>query len=1019
MALNTSLDAGSTQTRQRALYSCDRCKKRKRACKRYNNLTGERCFDNSTQCENCALSGVICQTTITRKKRTFYSVSESSIVQLKCLTKIVKAMFPESDPNSFTDIENIAKLLYVDLPDKEKDCKIIENGKRRDSIKKDGIDNENVDVDVDVDVDINNNNYNNNGIIDDEEEKGDNNIINNQAIISPISNEGTSLYNNHNSDSSPTIYSNTQPINTNNDNNNNNNNKNSDSNSLVNLKRIADELGTLRHNKRNKIDERNSNLNLNSNSSNQNDHHQIGLGGAERLFNALLEVEKRQGHHDELPIIDQNNVLTSVQSQHQYTPFKPTFIIAGNDIQKYFVLDTIPKDECELYTNFFFENIDDVHHIFNESKYRKRQNQFFQILNDKSNYYEKLKQENFSNEEICTMYIVWILGRKGYLLDLFVNNREKLNNLNLVSDNIINDHFNAIHLCLSNIFFSNNLSTVKLLYYTSLYHSTIKNRTSTYHLISNTCLKLICLGYNREYNVQNLPDDEQEDIRITFWSCFKLHMINCAILGRLPNISLYECDIELPKLSNIKDDLLKKTHLASIELVKIMFLILKNREYLTKSKDPWTHQNYLNVLFINDKLLKWDDELDFKIRHYQRPKPQRSQIKLHIQYHYSVICLISPYLIAYALKPTESINSNLDFIKTLCYGINSSVKIVNVILYSSIYQNFNGLLYHDLFYAYNSLMVLLLGYTLIKNSNDRNSNKYNIFTSILQEEFKIDISNILKAINNIKGINDRYGSTAISIMKDASSNITLLLKYFKMNDSIDEKDNNKNNKNKERERKNKSTKKHFKEEQLSTINEHKISGNIPNNFSINNNNITKSTLLNIDGSISSNSSTISKSDSNSNNPFDNTESTPFEYGSVPLLPSSLPQIPIGSSNNNYNTPNLYSNNYYDENISPVSPIINISGLTKHSNSINKGEETQTQILVPNQTLNQRQNQNQQLNIELEKQNAEIMNGDFNNLSTLDNDFLEIINFMNKDVENTNDSLFWDWNKLFSDRVSQE
>lgn len=1007
MALNTSLDAGSTQTRQRALYSCDRCKKRKRACKRYNNLTGERCFDNSTQCENCALSGVICQTTITRKKRTFYSVSESSIVQLKCLTKIVKAMFPESDPNSFTDLENIAKLLYVDLPDKEKDCKIIENGKRRDSIK-----NENIVED-------------NNGLIDDEVEvEVEEDVINNQTIISPISNEGTS----------PNIN-----IINNKDNTNNNNNVDSspiisinrDSNSLVNLKRIADELGTLRHNKRTKIDEKNINTNTNTNinlnnlsNNNSNDDHQISLGGAERLFTALLEVEKKQGHHDELPMIDQNNVLTSVKSQHQYTPFKPTFTIAGNDIQKYFVLNTIPNDECEIYTNFFFENIDDVHYIFNESKFRKRQNHFFEILKDKSNYYEKLKQENFSNEEICTMYIVWILGRKGYLLNLFVNNREKINNLNLVSDNIINDHFNAIHLCLSNIFFSKNLSTVKLLYYTSLYHLIIKNRITAYHLISNTCLKLICLGYNREYNVQNLPEEEQEDIRITFWSCFKLHMTNCAILGRLPNISLYECDIKLPKLSNVKEDFLKKIHLASIELIKIMFLILKNREYLTKSKDPWTHQNYLNVLFINDKLLKWDDELDFKIRHYQRPKPQRSQIKLHIQYHYSVICLISPYLIAYALKPTESINSNLDFIKTLCYGINSSVKIVNVILYSSIYQNFNGLLYYDLFFAYNSLMVLLLGYTLIKNSIDYKCNKYNIFTNILQEEFKINLSVILKAVNNIKGINDRYGSTAIGLMKDASSNITLLLKHFKMNDFMDKDDdgnNNSNNNNdnksfktKEKGKKHKSTKKHFKEEQLSTINEHKIPGNIPNNVSINNNNnnLIKSTLLNIDGSISSNSSTISKSDSNSNNPFDNTESTPFEYGSVPLLPSSLPQIPIGSLNNNYNIPNLYSNNYYDENISPISPIVNNNiGLT-YNNNLNNSEETQPSL------LNQQQNQNQ-LNIGMVKQNSEIMNSDFNNLSTLDNDFLEIINFMNKDVENTNDSLFWDWNKLFSDNVSQK
>lgn len=985
--------------RQRALFSCDRCKKRKRACKRYDPVTGVRCFDNSTPCENCSNAGDICQTTITRKKRTFYSVSESSIVQLRCLTKIVKAMFPESDPNNFEDIENIAKLLYVQLPDKEK---AIRQGTIQSNYGDDGTEGEegveSVEGTAEVDLaemgrkrkrlntednDINDvklkslsgqvgtSTSDSTHILEPDSKSV---LLPTGTSINAIKQEpGLSPYDTAAPpQSSPSSISNnslrsSKRQNTDTDTDVENEN---DKSRFSNLKKIADEMGALRsqNNATGAItggDE--------ASAYTLNENH-IGLGGTERLFTALLEVEKRRTQQ-EGPEIDRNNLLTHVIQQHVKSTFRPSFIINGNDIQKYLVLDSIPQKECLMYADYFFEHIHEGYLMFDEKKFRKRQDEFFEILADKNGYQENLRKYKFSNEEICTNYIVWILGRKGYLLNMVLNNKA-LQDLNVVSDYVVSDYLNAIHLCLCNVFFSNNISTVRLLYFTSLFHATIKNRNSIWHLIGNTCIKCICLGYTKQYTLKNFSEEEQEEIKIAWWSSFKLHMNNCAVLGRLPNISLNEVDIGLPKLESIHDELFKKTYIASIELFKIMFLILKNREYLIRSKDPWCKQNYMNIMYINNQLMEWEENLDYRVKHYQRPKPKRVQIKLHMQYHYCVSSLIVPYLIAYALKPKESVKSSPEIVKTLCYAINSAIKMVNVILYSSIYLNFNGLLYYDLFYAYNSLMILLLGYTLIRyGSTNKSADDYNVFADVLKKEFKIDISSILNAINNIKGINNRFGSSATSIMKDASTNINLLLKYFKMDGDLSVEESLEKLANEEKEKR-------------KVVRTESVNSNLSDNFSM----------------------------SNINNAFDNIETIPYKYGNVPLLPSSIPDRGHLSVNTNVNS-NVNNMHHAGNNTQRPSlhmPVNRVGGIpppAPHPGQTQRGSDLNGHEFSINDGITPGGGVGVAIG-------AGVGGQDYDNLATLDKDFLEIISFMNKETQPNitpvdGDKLFWDWNNLFS------
>lgn len=661
--------------RKRALYSCDRCKQRKRACKRYQE--GVRKFDNITPCEECVKSNSECITKLFRKKRSYISVSETTLIQFKCLTLIIKAIFPETDPSNLEHIKNVAKALYVKLPNYETGDLLneIENGNCNDERLLCG-------------QHTSSNSYDENVEVEDESEY------------------------------------------------------------ITDAKHIET---------------------LSSGSSDNQNETQMCLGGADRLFNALLKVGKVASNH-ELKYLEN-------MGDRKYIPANLPLLINGSAFHHSLLLDLIPHQECEMYTNVFFSRLHQSYFIFNETTFRKRHTLFLQHAANKALH----PTEKFCNEEICSIYLVWILGRNCYLTKLIqVDDPSKAN---IVPNSTIDKYTELINMCLSGCFYSNNIHCVRMLYLLSLYNSAIRNTDSAWHLLSNCCLKCFGMGFNRNAVLSKFEESEKEDIKVVWWSSFKLHMNNCAIKGRLPNISLYDVDLDLPKLEHVNDKLFRDAYTKSIELFKIMFNILKNREYLTKSRNPWCKENLRNVIKINISLKMWESSLGYSLKYYKRPNPKRYQIKLHLQYYYCSISLIAPYLIAYALNPERSFDPSSGIIDTLCDGVNSAIQLMEVINFSVNSGYCNGLLHYDLFYSYNALMILLLGYTLIKEKpKEKYCENYNTFTETLLQNFDIDMKIILKVIGEIRDINNYYGSGAVGTMKDFSNNISILLNYFQLNE---------------------------------------------------------------------------------------------------------------------------------------------------------------------------------------------------------------------------------------------
>lgn len=638
---------------QRAQKSCDRCKRKKRACKRYNEK-GVQKFDESYPCQNCINSNSECTVFIPRKKRNFFKISNTELRQLKSLNLIIKATFPGNDPNNLDHLRKIADSMNISLPE-------LENG--------------NTDPDH---FDSNN-----------ESTGENNNLLQNDSI------EKSSL---------------------------------PDSN-LINEK--------------------------------------IGLVGSERIFNVLLELGASENGNGNL----------NLSNSQKNTYILPITAKPSRHLQSSIILTKIPIDECNLYMEVFFRDFHQSYFIFDETIFRKKHEEFIEYIrrNDLASI-----SIRFSNEETCSIYMVWILGRSCYLRTVLQheNSREVIN---LVNEPIMDEYVNVVKISLSNCFYSSSLHSVRVLYLMGLLSMIKSNTEIAWYFWVNSCLKCFSLGFHSADVVAKYSETEQEEIKIIWWSCFKIHLNNSAIIGRLPVIALSDVDVDLPIL-NFKSTAFKNAYYYSVRLFKIMYLILKNREDLLRVKEPWTQENMIGLIKIIGQLKNWKAEVVQSLGSYTQPEG-RYIIKLYLQYYYSSISLITPYLVSYSLQDVTSKENINSIVTILSYGIESAVKVIEVILFSVGSGNFNGVLHYDLFYAYNSLMVLLLYYSIMKTSKG----KKNPLEVKLESELQIDQSKIMQSIYQIRNVNKYHGHKSIGLNK-FMVNINTLLDCFKLNNDNNSKE---------------------------------------------------------------------------------------------------------------------------------------------------------------------------------------------------------------------------------------
>ncbi|GMM30370.1 hypothetical protein DAMA08_031150 [Martiniozyma asiatica (nom. inval.)] len=112
--LQTKRRLVSNGTRQRALFSCDRCKIRKTKCNRISD--NDLRFDNITPCIQCTKAGVSCTTSIPRKKR-YYGPVKNINAHYKCLLALVTGLFPDHDVYNIKKLIELGRSYKFEMPD--------------------------------------------------------------------------------------------------------------------------------------------------------------------------------------------------------------------------------------------------------------------------------------------------------------------------------------------------------------------------------------------------------------------------------------------------------------------------------------------------------------------------------------------------------------------------------------------------------------------------------------------------------------------------------------------------------------------------------------------------------------------------------------------------------------------------------------------------------------------------------------------------------------------------------------
>lgn len=666
--VNTKKRKGvSDSDRKRATYSCDRCKVKKIRCDRLDSNKVK--YDSTTSCVQCNESRVSCTTTAPRKKRTYYSMSDTSRHQLKCLICIAKAVFPDKNPNDLNDLSDIAKSLRIELPGGNEIFD--DNGKNQVE------------------------SYTNVSILQDSEM--DKNIDRTDQT------------------------------------------HNAATRSFLTLKPV--------------VTDRNENASS------------YGLEGTLGLLKALLgiaaDVPDNANKEDD-NFLNQKPIKAPMNNDNIDT------IMQLFQIRQFHPASLISKANADYYVNFFFENVHPGYFIFEEQEFRRKHECFFRDI-DSYRPYNSLKA--ITNEQICCIYMVWILG-KEFSLSIQED----------ISDNILNLCVGVVTLLLGDIIIHPSLEGIRLIYLTALYFESQKKRETSWQLFELASQQCISLGFHRQADIANYPENIQDEIKVVWWSIFRIQMNINSSLGRAPSVSIETIDIGLPSLIMIKDELFKDYFASSVGLFKIMYRILNLRRKLYISNEPLSTGNIESLTQIKVMLSEWFSGLSQPLKEYWIMRPvKRYQLKLHLQYHYLCITLTLPYLLYVSKRLKElKLTNYKNLIESLCQGIKAAETICDVIYYSGKSGHFNGILHYDMFYGYNAMMVLVLTYVLIHDQTDstyqyRSNCTY--FRKTLSD-FGIDRTTNLRAIHRMHLVNVKHSSRVEGLMKEACENIKFMIKRF-------------------------------------------------------------------------------------------------------------------------------------------------------------------------------------------------------------------------------------------------
>ncbi|KAH3677064.1 hypothetical protein WICMUC_001970 [Wickerhamomyces mucosus] len=103
------------ENRQRAAYSCDRCRIKKIKCVRSDHQDGDKLvYDKTTKCINCSKAGVDCRTKIPRRRRVYGSF-ENLGTHYQIVLKLLQGIYPHLNINDVDELIKIGESVGIDM----------------------------------------------------------------------------------------------------------------------------------------------------------------------------------------------------------------------------------------------------------------------------------------------------------------------------------------------------------------------------------------------------------------------------------------------------------------------------------------------------------------------------------------------------------------------------------------------------------------------------------------------------------------------------------------------------------------------------------------------------------------------------------------------------------------------------------------------------------------------------------------------------------------------------------------
>lgn len=111
--------------RQRAAYSCDRCKSKKTKCIRIVPPGGHQLDDKTHPCRNCLKAGVECLTSQPRRRRVYGSF-ENLGIHYQTVISLVQGLYPDIDINDVGELMSLGRQLGINMDDVVDESKLLE-----------------------------------------------------------------------------------------------------------------------------------------------------------------------------------------------------------------------------------------------------------------------------------------------------------------------------------------------------------------------------------------------------------------------------------------------------------------------------------------------------------------------------------------------------------------------------------------------------------------------------------------------------------------------------------------------------------------------------------------------------------------------------------------------------------------------------------------------------------------------------------------------------------------------------